>query len=53
MVLKTRLSSYCTKRGDDTVNLVALRKTIARLAPPIVIGFIKCMCIKGRWSRGL
>ena len=33
---KTRLSSYCTKRGDNTVNLVTSRKTNARLARPIV-----------------
>ena len=33
---KTRLSSYCTKRGDDTVNLVTSRKTNARLARPIL-----------------
>ena len=32
---KTRLSSYCTKRGDNTVNLVTSRKTNARLAHPI------------------
>ena len=32
---KTRLSSYCTKRGDTTVNLVTTRKTNARLARPI------------------
>ena len=32
---KTRLSSYCTKRGENTVNLVTSRKTIARLARPI------------------
>ena len=31
---KTRLSSYCTKRGDNTVNLVTSRKTNARLARP-------------------
>ena len=30
-----RLSSYCTKRGDNTVNLVTSRKIIARLARPI------------------
>ena len=34
---KTRLSSYCTKRGDNTVNLVTSRKTIARLARPIKV----------------
>ena len=32
---KTRLISSCTKRGDNTVNLVTSRKTIARLARPI------------------
>ena len=32
---KTRLNSYCTKRGDNTVNLVTSRKTNARLARPI------------------
>ena len=32
---KIRLSSYCTKRGDNTVNLVTSRKTNARLARPI------------------
>ena len=31
---KTRLSSYCTKRGDNAVNLVTSRKTNARLARP-------------------
>ena len=33
---KTRLSSYCNKRGDDTVNLVSSRKTNARLARPMM-----------------
>ena len=32
---KTRLSSYCTKQDNDTVNLVIPRKTNARLARPI------------------
>ena len=32
---KTRLSSYCSKRVDDTVNLVTSCKTKARLARPI------------------
>ena len=32
---KMRLSSYCTKQGDNNVNLVTSRKTIARLARPI------------------
>ena len=34
---KTRLSSYCTKRGDNTVNLVTSRKTNTRLARPISV----------------
>ena len=34
---KTRLSSYCSKRGDNTVNLVTSRKTNARLARPIPV----------------
>ena len=29
---KTRLSSYCTMRGDNTVNLVTSHKTSMRLA---------------------
>ena len=37
---KTRLSSYCTKRGDNTVNLVTSRKTNARLARPITIKLV-------------
>ena len=32
---KTRLSSYCTKQGNNTVNLVTSCKTNARLARPI------------------
>ena len=32
---KTRTSPYCTKRGDNTMNLVTSRKTIARLARPM------------------
>ena len=36
MVTKTRLSSCCTKRGDNTVNLVTPRKKHARLARPIM-----------------
>ena len=32
---KTRLSSYCTKRGNNTVNLVTSRKINTRLARPI------------------
>ena len=33
---KTRLNSYCTKRGDNAVNLATSRKTNATLARPIV-----------------
>ena len=32
---KTRLSSYCTKRANNGVNLVTSRKIITRLARPI------------------
>ena len=32
---KTRLSSYCTKRANNTVNLVTSRKINARLARPM------------------
>ena len=40
---KTRLGSYCTKRGDNTVNLVTSRKINTRLARPMFsrsIGFL-------------
>ena len=33
---KTRLSSYCTKRANNGVNLVTSRKINTRLARPIV-----------------
>ena len=33
---KTRLSSYCTKRANNGVNLVMSRKIITRLARPII-----------------
>ena len=36
MVSKTRLSSYCTKRANNGVNLVTSRKINTRLARPIV-----------------
>ena len=37
---KTRLSSYCTKRANNGVNLVTSRKINTRLARPIgVISF--------------
>ena len=32
---KTRMSSYCTKRGNNGVNLVTSRKINTRLARPI------------------
>ena len=32
---KTRLSFYCTKLGNNTVNLVTSRKINTRLARPI------------------
>ena len=32
---KTRLSSYCTKRANNSVNLVTSRKINTRLARPI------------------
>ena len=34
---KTRLSSYCTKRANNGVNLVTSRKINTRLARPIVV----------------
>ena len=40
---KMRLSSYCTKRGDNTVNLVTSRKTNARLAHPICSLLLQCL----------
>ena len=35
MGLKTRLSSHCTKRANNGVNLVTSRKVNTRLARPI------------------
>ena len=35
MGLKTRLSSHCTKRANNGVNLVTSRKINTRLARPI------------------
>ena len=37
MVSKTRLSSHCSKRGDNAVNLVTSLKTDVRLARPMNI----------------
>ena len=34
---KTRLSSYCTKRANNGVNLVTSRKINTRLARPIAL----------------
>ena len=34
---KTRLSTYCTKRGDNTANLVTSRMINTRLARPIIV----------------
>ena len=34
---KMRLSSYCTKRGDNTINFETSRKKTSRLARPIII----------------
>ena len=36
MGTKTRLSSYCTKRANNGMNLVTSRKIITRLACPII-----------------
>ena len=38
---KTRLSSYCTKRANNGVNLVTSRKMNTRLARPIVVDYCK------------
>ena len=40
---KTRLSSYCTKRADNGVNLVTSRKINTRLACPITIACFLCL----------
>ena len=43
---KTRLSSYCTKRANNGVNLATSRKIITRLARPIagrhMLKIVKC-----------
>ena len=41
MGLKARLSSYCTKRANNGVNLVTSRKINKRLARPIKDDFAK------------
>ena len=55
---KTRQSSYCTKRGDNAMNLVTSRKTNARLARPIMelrirlrIHILRSRCL-GTFSSG-
>ena len=40
---KTRLSSYCTKRANNGVNLATSRKIITRLARPIVCA--ECLAV--------
>ena len=40
MGLKARLSSYCTKRANNGVNLVTSRKINTRLARPITLSII-------------
>ena len=37
MGLKTRLSTYCTKRRENPANLVTSRKINTRLARPVVM----------------
>ena len=59
---KTRLSSYCTKRDDNTVNLVTSRKTNGRLARPVILvtllkilqsdWLVKCKDIMSMTLRG-
>ena len=39
---KTRLSSYCTKRANNGVNLVTSRKINTRLARPMRKQHVKC-----------
>ena len=41
---KTRLSSYCTKRANNGVNLVTSRKINTRLARPIVVSTVLNSC---------
>ena len=46
MGLKTMLSSYCTKRANNGVNLVTSRKINTRLARPIIADLIVFIVIK-------
>ena len=43
---KTRLSSYCTKRANNGVNLVTSCKLDTRLARPILLK-ADVMCVQG------
>ena len=47
---KTRLSSYCTKRDDNTVNLVTLCKINTRLARPFAEFMGDGLAVIGRAS---
>ena len=49
---KTKLSSNCTKRGDDTVNLVTSRKTNARVARPMLGRFDCCISSVKKYCLG-
>ena len=51
---KTRLSPYCSKRGDNTVNLVTSRKTNSRLERPIVVTLYLRAKLgeESRWQHG-
>ena len=40
---KMRLSSYCTKRANNGVNLVTSRKIITRLARPMIMENDECV----------
>ena len=44
---KTRLSSYCTKRGNNGVNLVTSRNINTRLARPIPLSRLTTDCRDG------
>ena len=46
MGLKARLSSYCTKRANNGVNLVTSHKIYTRLARPIDGSFYKCSFVE-------
>ena len=53
---KTRLSSYCTKRANNGVNLVTSRKMNTRLARPIKVipnGHFKAMVLTADISQAI